>query len=177
MNSAATSESPLWYAVYTKPREEERAESNLRAGGVKTLMPKFKELEYGRSSGRPRAAVKNLFPRYLFAQFNCEALLHKVNYTRGVCGVVSFGLKPCPIDDFIIETIQSQIGEGGLVNIEALYPGDRVKLENGPFKGLEGTVHRATSDRDRVVVLLSSVSYQGRLMIERAFLKKLAFNH
>ena len=45
MNQVATSDSPLWYAVYTKPKEEERAESNLRAWGVKTLMPKFKELE------------------------------------------------------------------------------------------------------------------------------------
>ena len=177
MNQAATSESPLWYAVYTKPKEEERAESNLRAWGIKTLMPKFKELEYSRGSRKPRTAVKNLFPRYLFAHFNCEASLHDVNYTRGVCGVVSFGLKPIPIDDFIIETIQSQIGEGGLVNVQALYPGDRVKLESGPFKGLEGTVQRATPDQDYVVVLLSSVSYQGRLMIERAFLKKLAVNN
>jgi len=174
LNEVATSDSPLWYAVYTKPKEEERAESNLRAWGVKTLMPKFKELEYSRGSRKPRTAVKNLFPRYLFAYFNCEALLHKVNYTRGVCGVVSFGLKPCPIADFIIETIQSQIGEGGIVKTEALYPGDRVTLENGPFKGLEGTIDRATPDQDYVVVLLSSVGYQGRLMIERAFLKKFA---
>lgn len=177
MNQVATSDSPLWYAVYTKPKEEERAESNLRAWGLKTLMPKFKEVEYSRGSRKPRTAVKNLFPRYLFAHFNCEASLHKVNYTRGVAGVVSIGLKPCPIDDCIIETIQSQMGEGGLVKMQALYPGDRVKLENGPFKGLEGTVHRATPDQDYVVVLLSSVSYQGRLMIERAFLKKLAVNN
>jgi len=177
LNQVATSDSPLWYAVYTKPREEERAESNLRAWGLKTLMPKFKELEYSRGSGKPRTAIKNLFPRYLFAHFNCEASLHKVNYTRGVCGVVSIGLKPCPIEDFIIETIQSQIGEGGLVNMQALCPGDRVMLEKGPFKGLEGTVARASADQDYVVVLLSSVSYQGRLMIERAFLKKLAVNN
>ncbi len=177
MNQAATSDSPLWYAVYTKPKEEERAESNLRAWGLKTVMPKFEELEYSRGSGKPRTTVKNLFPRYLFAQFNCEASLHRVNYTRGVCGVVSFGQKPCPIDDFIIETIQSQIGEGGVVNVQALYPGDRVTLESGSFKGLEGTVQRTTPDQDYVVVLLSSVSYQGRLMIERAFLRKLAANN
>jgi transcription antitermination factor NusG len=61
--------------------------------------------------------------------------------------------------------------------MEALYPGDRVTLENGSFKGLEGTVQRTTQDQDYVVVLLSSVSYQGRLMIERAFLRKLAVNH
>lgn len=177
MNQAATSDGPLWYAVYTKPKEEERAETNLRAWGLKTFMPKIKELEYSRRSVKLRTGIKNLFPRYLFAHFNCETSLHKVNYTRGVCGVVSSGLKPCPIDDFIIEAIQSQTGEGGLVNVQALYPGDRVALENGSFKGLEGTVQRTTHDQDYVVVLLSSVSYQGRLMIERAFLRKLAVNH
>jgi transcriptional antiterminator RfaH len=177
LNQVATSDSPLWYAVYTKPKEEERAETNLRAWGLETFMPKFEELEYSRGSGKPRTSVKNLFPRYLFAHFNCEAALHRVNYTRGVCGVVSFGLKPCPIDDFIIETIQSQTGEGGVVNVQALYPGDRVTLESGSFKGLEGTVQRTNQDQDYVVVLLSSVSYQGRLMIERAFLRKLAVNN
>lgn len=177
LNQVTTSDRPFWYAIYTKAKEEERAESNLRAWGLKTLMPKFREVEYGRGSRKPRTAVKNLFPRYLFAKFNCEDSLHKVNYTRGVCGVVRFGEKPCPIDDFIIETIQSHIGEGGLVKLEGLCPGDRVRLGNGPFKGLEGIVERATPESEYVGVLLSSVSFQGRLMIERAFLKKLTVNN
>jgi hypothetical protein len=58
LNQAATSDSPLWYAVYTKPKEEERAETNLRVWGLKTFMPKIKELEYSRRSVKLRTAIK-----------------------------------------------------------------------------------------------------------------------
>jgi len=173
--TTTTAGKPSWYAVYTKPREEDRAESNLRAWGVKTLLPKIKEQ---RSREISKAKVKHLFPRYIFAHFNCETALHKVNYTRGVCGVVRFGDKPCPIDDIIIETIQAQIGQEGFIKFdERFYTGDLVRIQEGPFKSFHGTVEREMSDSDRLVVLLSSVSYQGRLMIEKALVKKVTNNN
>src|ERR1044072_9626044 len=102
VSDLTTTGKPSWYAIYTKPREEDRAESNLRAFGLKTLLPRIKEQRS--REVKSKIKVKNLFPRYIFAQFNLDASLHKVNYTRGVCGVVRFGDKPCPIDDVIIET-------------------------------------------------------------------------
>lgn len=175
-NLTTTTDKPSWYAIYTKPREEERAESNLRAWGCKTLLPKIKEQRSRESNSK--AKVKHLFPRYIFANFNCETALHKVNYTRGVCGVVRFGDKPCPIDDIIIETIQSQIGQEGFIKFEENFcKGDLVKIQDGPFKSLHGTVEREMSDTDRLIVLLSSVSYQGRLMIEKALVRKIASNN
>ena len=175
-NLTTTTDKPSWYAIYTKPREEERADSNLRAWGCKTLLPKIKEQR--RRESNSKAKVKHLFPRYIFAHFNCETALHKVNYTRGVCGVVRFGDKPCPIDDIIIETIQSQIGQEGFIKLEESFcNGDLVKIEDGPFKSLHGTVEREMTDSDRLVVLLSSVSYQGRLMIEKALVRKIPSNN
>ena len=175
MSCAAASEIPLWYAVYTKPKEEERADSNLRASGVKTFAPKIKERTRGRGYANVTNAIKHLFPRYIFAQCTSNADLHKVNYTRGVCNVVGFGEKPCPIDDVIIETIQSQVGEEGFIQVgEDIRKGEKVKIKDGPFESLQGTVERELSDSERLVVLLSSVSYQGRLVIEKAMVKKVA---
>ena len=174
----ATTGKPSWYAVYTKPREEDRAESNLRAWGCKTLMPRIKEQRSRESKSNTKAKVKHLFPRYIFAQFNLETGLHKVNYTRGVCGVVRFGDKPCPIDDVIIETIQAQIGQEGFITMDnKFFNGDRIMIQGGPFMSMQGTVEREMTDSDRLVVLLSSVSYQGRLMIEKALCKKIACNN
>src|ERR1044071_3175520 len=151
---------PSWYAVYTKPREEDRAESNLRAWGCKTLMPRIKEQRSRESKSNSKAKVKHLFPRYIFAHFNLETGLHKVNYTRGVCGVVRFGDKPCPIDDVIIETIQAQIGQEGFITMDnRFFNGDRIMIQGGPFMSMQGTVEREMTDSDRLVVLLSSVSY------------------
>ena len=172
MSQLTTTDQPFWYAVYTKPREEDRAESNLRAWGMKTFMPMIKDL-----SGKEK--IRHLFPRYIFAYFNPNSELHKVNYTRGVCGVVRFGDTPCPVDDFIIETIMSQMGQEGFIRFEkeSIRRGDKVTIQDGPFKALSGTVDHETSDSERLVVLLSSVSYQGRIMIEKALLKKVALDH
>lgn len=178
MNYAATSDKPLWYAVYTKPKEEERADCNLRAWGVKTFTPKIKEHRRSRGYRNATNVIKHLFPRYIFAQFISNAELHKVNYTRGVCNVVGFGEKPCPVDDIIIETIQSQMGEEGFIQFgQDIHKGEKVMIQDGPFESLNGTVEREMRDSDRLVVLLSSVSYQGRLIIEKALVKKAAPNH
>jgi transcriptional antiterminator RfaH len=177
LNYTASSDTPRWYVVYTKPREEERAESNLRAWGVTTFMPRIKQPGFSRGNARARASVKHLFPRYIFAKFNCDSALHKVNSTRGVCGVVAFGHKPCPVDDIVIETIQSQVREEGFVKLDDdISCGDPVMMRDGPFNSFQGTVDRKTSDRDHVVVLLSSVSYQGRLLINKALVKKTAMD-
>ena len=173
MNYTATSDTALWYVVYTKPREEERAESNLRAWGVQTFMPRLKEPCCSRGTGKAHTTVKHLFPRYIFAKFNCDTTLNKVNATRGVCYVVAFGQTPCPVDEVVIETIQSQIGAEGFVRIDDdISSGGKVIMRDGPFKSLQGTVDRETADRNQVVVLLSSVSYQGRLLINKALIKK-----
>jgi transcriptional antiterminator RfaH len=178
MNHLAASDKLFWYAVYTKAKQEERAESNLRAWGVKTFMPKISERHRPRGYGKAENVVKHLFPRYIFAQFNYDIALHKVKYTRGVCDVVSFGEKPCPVDDMLIETIQSQMGEAGFIKVEDDFrSGDKVVIQAGPFTSLFGTVEGGMSDGDRLTVLLSSVSFQGRLMIEKALVKKVALNH
>jgi transcriptional antiterminator RfaH len=177
MDYVATSDRPLWYAVYTKPKEEERADSNLRAWGVKTFTPRIKERRSGRGYRNVTNVIKHLFPRYIFAQFISNTELHKVNYTRGVCNVIRFGEKPCPVDDVIIETIQSQIGEEGFIQVgEDIRKGEKVTIQEGPFESFDGVVEREMSDSERLVVLLSSVSYQGRLIIEKAIVRKAAPN-
>jgi transcription antitermination factor NusG len=178
MNHPAASEKPSWYAVYTKLREEERAARNLQAWGLKTFVPKFKELSRRPGQAATTGAVKYLFPRYIFVRFDSDTALHKVTYTRGVQSVVSFNQKPCPVDDIIIETIQSQMGVEGFIKFEKdIRSGDKVVIEAGPFISLQGTVESEESDSDRLVVILSSVSFQGKLMIEKALVKKVERNH
>jgi transcriptional antiterminator RfaH len=165
---------PLWYAVYTKPKEEERAGRNLQAWGVKTFLPRIRELRFNKYSHRRAILLKQLFPRYIFAQFDADSLLHQVNFTRGVCEVVNFGNGPSPVDDILIDTIKSQISAEGFVRLDDDFNcGDTVMIKAGLFERLQGTVERDLKDCDRLVILLSSISYQGRVMIEKALVKKL----
>jgi transcription antitermination factor NusG len=92
--------------------------------------------------------------------------------------VVNFGNGPSPVDDLLIETIMSQISAEGFAKSENdFHCGDGVTVRAGAFEKLQGTVERDLMDCDRLVILLSSVSYQGRLIIEKALVRKLAHSH
>jgi ribosomal protein L24 len=50
--------------------------------------------------------------------------------------------------------------------------GDEIEIMEGPMKGLKGIFRKELTDKERVVILLHYVSYQGQLIIEKKKLKK-----
>jgi transcriptional antiterminator RfaH len=162
-----------WYVVHTHRMQEERASSNLDTLGIETLVPRYIKRRYNNYTGEITQVNKPFFPNYVFARFDVSKLFHKVRLTRGVHSIVCYGANPALVDDCIIAIIRSQIGEDGYVNIgENLKPGDEVIIEDGLLKDFRGVFERETSDADRVMILLQTVSYQAHLVIERDVLKK-----
>lgn len=165
---------PNWYAIYTHPKQEIRAECNLRAWNIETFNPKLKERRYYSFSVTPTYVVKQLFPRYIFARFEANALLHKVWFTRGVHSIVSFGDHPAPVDDQVIDFIRSRSGADGLISLaEDLRAGNKVMIKDGPFKNLAGIFEREVKDSTRVMILLGAINYQGRVVVEREQIRKI----
>jgi transcriptional antiterminator RfaH len=159
---------PQWYAVRTHPKQEDRAEFNLRAWQVETFNPKLRERRYNEFSGKPSDRVKAMFPNYIFARFDAERLLGKVWYTRGVQSVLGFGDGPAPVAGELIDLIKSKVGDDGCVNlVEELQPGDEVMVKSGPMKNLLGVFERGVKSTDRVIILLTAVNSQARVMVER----------
>ena len=171
MNSAETHDQAQWYAVRTKLNEEDRANSNLRAWRVETFAPKVKELHTS-DFGGSRYVTKHLFARYIFARFELETQLHNVNYTRGVQSVVSFGGSPISIDDKVIDLIKERVDDDGFVRVEDFKAGDTVRVNAGPLQSIEGVFERKLKDKDRVKILLSTMSYGSHLLIDRAMVEK-----
>jgi transcriptional antiterminator RfaH len=162
------SSTSTWYVIYTKPLQEERAGNNLKAWSVETLTPKIKERRYNQFTGKPTYITKPFFPRYIFARFEADSMLHRVCFVRGVHSVVSFGAGPAPIDEELIKIIKAQTGEDGFVNLgEQLKSGDRVSINGGPAKDFVGIFERESSASERVVILLTSANYQCRLSVRR----------
>jgi transcriptional antiterminator RfaH len=171
MSNNTLSDTPNWYAIHTHPRQENRAESNLRAWEVETFAPRLKECRY--SNGVLVQMVKPLFSQYIFARFSAQDMLHKVSFTRGVSSVVSFGSSPTPIGEEIIEVIRARIGEDGFVSLgEVLRAGDVVKIKGGPLKNFVGVFERKVSNENRVMLMLNTISYQSHLVIERRLVQK-----
>jgi len=168
-----TSGEARWYAIHTKPKQEERADSNLRAWKVETFTPRVKERRYTRTGG-VKYQLKALFPQYIFARFDASRLLRKVYFTRGVHGVVHFGSDPVPVDNEIIAVMNSPVGVDGLIDLsEKLKAGDRVIITDGPLKNFVGMFERGDKESDRVMILLTTLKYQGHMSLERSLLKKI----
>ena len=172
MSRDAIDDRARWYAIQTRPKEEDRAEMNLRAWQVQTFAPKLKEL---RASGHNGQNVsKPLFPSYIFARFNANKQLHNINYTRGVQNVVSFGGSPVSVHEDVISLLKAKVGEDGFIcrEDEELEPGERVRINSGPFKSFVGIFKRKTKDKDRVRILLDAMNCQSHLSIDREIVEK-----
>jgi Transcription antiterminator len=172
MYTSQESETPRWYAIYTHPKQHERAESNLKAWRVETFNPKSRQIR-SKNSNSPQYIVKQLFPRYLFARFDAATLSHKICFTRGVHSVVSFGGKPAPVDDGVISLLRSKISEDGYIRLEDdLKNGDNVVVQSGPLSDFSGVFERNLTDDTRVLILLTNISYQARVVLEREQVRK-----
>jgi transcriptional antiterminator RfaH len=175
MSCAIITDVPSWYAIYTHPKMENRAEENLQAWNVETFFPRIRDCRFNEFTSEPTYFIKPLFPRYFFARFALNNMLHKIRFTRGVHSVVCTGSDPTPVDDIVIDIIAAQIDATGFVKIGVdLEPGAKVLIQAGPFKGLTGIFEREASPADRIRVLLDCVSFQARAEVERLHVKSLS---
>ena len=165
--------SPRWYAVHTKPKQEDRAINNLTSWGIETLAPKLMETSERPRDGQ-RCRVTPLFPRYVFARFDATAMYAKVRFTRGVEGIVGFGEHATPIDDLAIALIRQRIQPDGFVRMRQAEPGDLVEVVDGPFRSLVGVFDRELSSRERVLILLTSIGSCTRLQVARGSIRKVS---
>lgn len=156
-----------WYVIYTKTNEEDRVDRNLVAWGLETFYPRIKKKQLNEFTGKATYFSRPLFPRYIFARFEAEKLLHKVSNSRGVQRVLGIDYVPVPVDDEIVALIQLRVAEDGFVNLdEPLTHGDEVRI-NGSWQGINGVFDRTMKDKSRVMILLTAINYQASLVVER----------
>lgn len=154
-----------WYAVHTKPHSETVAQSNLESLGIEVFLPLFREHKGGR--GRSHPVRSPLFPGYLFARVDMLAQYRTVTYARGVRRIVAFGSVPAVVDDGIVSSIQRQTIDGVIELSEGrLTPGQIVRIHDGLLHGLEAVFEKKMSGTRRAVLLLKTLSYQARVIVE-----------
>jgi len=156
-----------WYVINTKPKKEYQVERLFTEGGIEIYNPKYQIED----------RIKPFFPGYEFIYFDYPAQYRLVKYTRGVKRVVGVKEVPVPIPDGIIQAIKSR-EVNGLIEIEKYGEkpevGDEIEVVEGPLKGLRGVFQKELTAKERVLILLNYVTYQGQLIIEKEKLKKVA---
>jgi transcriptional antiterminator RfaH len=155
-----------WFAVHTRAHSEQRASTNLERQGFEAWLPLYRKAR--RHAGRIEQVLKPLFPRYLFVALDLSAERWRaILSTYGVAGLVGSEEGPRPVPEGVVEALRARADDDGTFTLERasrLKPGDRVRIETGPMRDLEG-VFQAASDAERVVVLLTLMGRDLRVTV------------
>lgn len=144
-----------WFAVQTKPRQESLAEDNLARQGFTCFLPRMQTWRTRR--GKRVLDVEALFAGYLFISVDLEQEnVAPVRSTKGVSGLVRFGKNPAAVPAAIIDAIRARADAEGVCRQadNDFKPGQKVRVKEGPFDGLEG-VFQEKSGEHRAIVLLT----------------------
>lgn len=147
-----------WYAIHSKPRQEERALDNLQRQGFEAWLPKLSIEKVLR--GKLVRVEEPMFSRYLFIRLDTEqSNWSPIRSTLGVSRLVSFGNRPAVVADELIQALQSLPQR----ETERLFQaGQAIKIVSGPLKGLEGIFQQADGEH-RAMVLIDLLNKQHRV--------------
>ena len=160
-----------WYTLYTKPNAEYQVAVALQQRDIQTYLPEIEVVKARR--GRKHAPF---FPCYLFARVDFTLTkLSSVQWTPGLRRVVSFGGRPVPLPEAIIDLIRGKLGEieaAGGRPVHPFKPGDTVRITEGPFRDMLAIFEGPTRPAQRVQVLLSILGHASRTQVDPDDLEK-----
>ncbi len=150
-----------WYVVTTYSGFEHKAKQALEERIRKSSCPEL----FGQvlvpteppPEGKKKAAGRSFFPGYIFV----EMVMSEQTWTlvKGTPRVTNFvgNQKPTPVPAEQIHEIQRQISEGAIkAKPEVMFSeGDRVRVSQGPFMNMNGTVSSINPVKQMVRVLVS----------------------
>ena len=154
-----------WYLIIAKPHKDAYAEEQLNNQGYEVYRPLAKYMKV--QKGKKVKVVDSLFPRYLFISMR-EGLddWGPIRSTRGVQGIVKFGVNPAKIDDAVIKGIRAReddLSEKS-INLDRLKEGQFIRINKGPLSGLEGVFTNYNGEQ-RVMILLDFLGKQTTVTI------------
>ncbi|WP_231702187.1 transcription/translation regulatory transformer protein RfaH [Halopseudomonas litoralis] len=156
-----------WYLIQCKPRQEARAEENLRNQHFPCYCPfhTIEKIQHGR-----RVVTKQpLFPGYLFINL-CKLTdnWHSIRSTRGVLRMVTFAGEPLAVADEIIENLRTRLAS---TDSKPLFEeGGKVTVTEGPFKDLDA-VFCKTDGNERAIILLTMLHREHQVRVPLSQLK------
>lgn len=163
-----------WYVMYTKPRQEAVALDNLQRQNYSVFFPQARVRKRKAGQGTVEA-LEPLFPRYMFVNMEMGVDdFSKLRSTKGCVDLVKFGGKAATVPAELIELIRGEVDEHCVLNLSAitqLEVGGAVRVAEGPFEGLMGTIAKQKGE-ERVIVLLKVLGAERSVELKRDQLDK-----
>ncbi len=156
-----------WYVLHTYSGYEENVAQNLKQRIesldmsdkiFNILIPTEKKIKI--KNGKRKVSEEKIFPGYILVEMIVtDESWYVVRNTPNVTGFIGTGTIPTPISDTEVKGLQKRMGvEDPKFTIDVAV-GTPVKINEGPFKNMEGKVTNIDEARGKVKV---SVSIFGR---------------
>lgn len=164
-----------WYVIYTKVREEFRAQENLQAQGFEVFLPTCQVQK--KSQGKIKLVIEPLFNRYLFIRLSdVTSNWFPIRSTRGVSQLLRFStsIEPIVLPDYIIECLKQRCTSEEPLH-EIFKKGELLEITQGPFNGLTGFFEKLQTLPDglsRAMLLVEVLGSVQKLQIQLSQLKK-----
>ena len=166
-----------WYVVNTysgheskvKEKLEMRAQSmNMEDLICRVIIPEQKVIE--EKDGVQKEKIKKIFPGYILVEMiMTDEAWFVVRNTLGVTGFIGSsgkGAKPTPLQPFEVENILHSMGMARMDTNAKLEVGEKVKIIDGPFVGMGGTIESIDADNNIANVLVDLFGQETSVEVE-----------
>ncbi|HWE48838.1 MAG TPA: UpxY family transcription antiterminator [Bryobacteraceae bacterium] len=167
-SSVGASQEYPWYALWVRSRHEKSVAEILCGKGFETFLPLHASRR--RWSDRIQEVELPLIPGYVFCRFDANHRL-PILTTPGLVQIVSAGKTPQAVDEGEMQSLITAVRAG--VHLQ-LWPflkcGQRVSIEEGPLRSLEGVLI-TTKGADQLILSISLLQRSVAVTVDRRWVR------
>jgi transcription antitermination factor NusG len=157
-----------WYALWVRSRHEKSVSEMLVSKGLETFLPMYSSRR--RWSDRMQQVELPLIPGYVFCRFDPDHRL-PVLTTPGLLQIVSAGKTPQPVDNDEMQSLITAVRSGVHLQLwPFLKTGQRVAIEEGPLRSLEGVL-LSISGTDQLILSISLLQRSVAVAVDRRWVR------
>ena len=172
-----------WYVVNTYSGHENKVKEKLdmRINSMdmqqhifRVVVPEQKEIEV--KDGVKKEKTKKMFPGYILVEMDMsDEAWYIVRNTPGVTGFIGSsgkGAKPTPLMPYEVDKVLNSMGLSRLEIGNELNVDDKVKIIEGPFKGMYGKVEVLDLENQKLTVLIDLFGQETPVDVELVQIEK-----
>lgn len=170
-----------WYAISTYGGYEDKVADSIRQriNSIEfadkifdAIVPKEKQIEI--KNGKRKVVDKKIFQGYVLVEMKLsDETWYIIRNTPGVTGFIGNGTQPTPVSEKEITKIKKRMGVEDpkySVNYEI---GEVVSINDGPFKGFDGTVSEIDGQKGKLKVMVSMFGRETPVELDALQVSKL----
>jgi len=147
----------LWHVAHTRPRAEKKLAAFCTEKGLECQLPLYRSVK--RYRGKRVVFLKPLFPGYLFVRIarSRRLLLQQNNHVANLLDVPDQAEFEQQLAD-ILRTVESDLE---ITVAPEIRPGVRVRIRNGPLRGMDAWVE----SRDKIADVHIRLDFIGQAAV------------